>query len=153
MWPYSLPTFPRGLRTVKGYQRAFICELWFFSTEKQPSGRYCLDLDWHLLLWKCSRTNYHNLYNLSTPPVIMLEDSHHFVSPAVKVSFFAFLPWFFKFCWILQWFCFGFSLLVFASISQWESLLGSRSGLVVVNMLFFMHIFMDLAKLDIFVIL
>ncbi len=49
-----LSIWPCGQRMVKRYPRESICELWFFSncSQKQPSSRFCLDLDWHSLLWR-----------------------------------------------------------------------------------------------------
>ena len=52
IWPYWLSTCVGG-RWSRDTQEHLSFELWFFSncSEKQPSGWFCLDSDWHLLLW------------------------------------------------------------------------------------------------------
>ncbi len=53
IWPYCLPTWLCGQRTVKPYPSTSIREYLLVSNspEKQPIGRFFLDLGWHSLLW------------------------------------------------------------------------------------------------------
>ncbi len=88
---------------------------------KQRSGRFCLDLNWHsLLLISAHRHGIFTIFHHLLIPVIIIQESHTLFNPGVKVSCFAFLPWFCQVCWILQWFCFRFPF-YFTSTSQWES--------------------------------
>ncbi len=63
-------------------------------------------------------TNHHRFHCLSSPLVIIFEESHHLVNPRVKVhvNCFVSLPWLTQVSLSLQWFCldipplFGFTM-------------------------------------------
>ncbi len=90
-----LPGRRGGGRSGETQERHF--ELWFFGncSVKQPSGRFCLHLNWHWLLWINAHGNgiLNIFHRLSSPPVIIFKESHHFFNPGLKVSCFASLPW------------------------------------------------------------
>ncbi len=81
-------------------QERLCFELWFFSncSAKQPSGQFYLDLDWHWLLWINAHGNgiLNIFHRLSTPPVIIFKESHHFF------KLFCFFAMVIRFGWILS---------------------------------------------------
>ncbi len=70
--------FPWRQRTVKRYPSASILELWFLlfweATERSVLPRFGLPL----FVNECSQTrNYHDFHHVSSPSVIIFQESHH----------------------------------------------------------------------------
>ncbi len=81
----------RGRSILSVTQECLCFELWLFSnciSDKQSSGRFCLDLEEHSLLWISAHEQriitifitYHH-----PAPVIIFGESHHLFKPGVKV--------------------------------------------------------------------
>jgi hypothetical protein len=111
----SLITWSPRQRMAKRYLGASILSFRLFMncSEKQPSSGFAWIWIGVRFVNKCSQTqNHHYFHHLSSPYVIIFEESHHLFQPRSESKLFCFLPWF---CQALLDFakpCSEFSLLV-----------------------------------------
>ncbi len=110
-WPHHLSTLPHGQATTKIFHVLSLDSSVTVLRSNRVVGvvRIALAL---AFVNKCPRkaSIITIIHHLSSPPVIIFEESHHFVTPGVKVNWFFSLPCFRQ---VLRWFCLDFPVFWF----------------------------------------
>jgi hypothetical protein len=131
IWPYRLSTWLHGRRTVKWCPRQSIIEILLSNcSEKQPSSRFCLNSDWHSLLWISAHGRGIITIFITYHFYLIFKKSHHLFNLGVK-EVICYLPRFPQVllnfsmvnAWISSlWFCIYFTKIIFvwkASTGYW----------------------------------
>ncbi len=124
-WPHHLSTWPRGQAITKTFH--------VFNLDSSVTvlrRNFVFGFVWIALTLgfvnKCSRKTrmITIIHHLSSPPAIIFKESHHFVTPWVKVSCFAFVK-----------FCNGFARIFLSFDFTIRNSVWKSAGVVFVNML------------------